>query len=240
MNLIRILGVYMVLGLVAACAGTTANVQPSKAIVHTIQEEDFSSENAAKRDPTSNAGLWKEISSRALFQDLRAYRVGDLVTINIVETSKASKKADTKTARQSSIDMGITNALGWESKLQNLGAGSGFDNTAMFKASAKNSHDGSGSTTRDESMTAYLTARVVKVMPNGNLFIKGTRQVKVNHETQFITLSGVIRHEDISPDNTILSSYIADAKIDYTGSGPISDKQRAGWLTRALDTVWPF
>ena len=240
MNLGRMILVFIILGLVAACAGNPANVKPNKAIVQAIQDEDFSGENVARRDPTSDAGLWKEISSRALFQDLRAYKAGDLVTINIVETSKASKKSDTKTSRQSSIDMGISNALGWESKLENLGAGTGFDNKAMFKASAKNSHDGSGSTTRDESMTAYITARVTKVMPNGNLFIKGTRQVRVNHETQFITLSGVIRHEDISPDNTILSSYIADAKIEYTGSGPISDKQRAGWLTRALDTIWPF
>ena len=103
-----------------------------------------------------------------------------------------------------------------------------------------NSFDGSGSTSRDESMTASITARVVRLMPNGNLYIKGTRQVKVNNETQFIPLSGLIRREDISPNNTVLSSYIADASIEYTGSGPVSDKQRAGWLGRAVDFVWPF
>lgn len=190
-------------------------------------------------DPADEASLWGEVRSRGLFQDLRAYQVGDLVTVNIVETAKASKKADTKSARQSSIDAGITNLLGIESQIGKL-APSAFDNSSMFKTSMKNSFDGSGSTSRDESMTASITARVMRVMPNGNLYIKGTRQVKVNNETQFITLAGLIRREDISPDNTILSSYIADASIEYTGAGTVSDKQRAGWLGRAVDFIWPF
>ena len=239
MNL-KIILAFFFLGLVSACAGTPVNVAPKTTMVQPPPAEDLGGKDFARRDPTSDAGLWKDVSSRALFQDLRAHKVGDLVTINIVETSRASKKADTKTARQSSVDMGISNLMGWEGKLDKIGVNGAFDNTAMVKSSAKNDFNGSGSTTRDESMTAYITARVMRVMPSGNLFIKGTRQVRVNHETQFITLSGVIRYEDISPDNSILSSYIADARIAYTGSGPISDKQRAGWLTRTLDTVWPF
>jgi flagellar L-ring protein precursor FlgH len=110
----------------------------------------------------------------------------------------------------------------------------------MIKASMKNEFDGSGQTSRDETMTASITARVVDVTPEGNLFIRGTREVKVNNETQYITLTGLIRPEDISPDNTVLSSYIADAQIAYSGSGSVSDKQRPGWLTRALDLIWPF
>jgi flagellar L-ring protein precursor FlgH len=89
-------------------------------------------------------------------------------------------------------------------------------------------------------MTASITARVMDVTPEGNLYIRGTREVKVNNETQYITLTGMIRPEDISPDNTILSSYIADAKIAYAGSGSVSDKQRPGWLMRAVDFIWPF
>ena len=110
----------------------------------------------------------------------------------------------------------------------------------MFKGSLTNSFNGSGSTTRDESMTAAITARVIEVRPNGNLLIKGTREVKVNNETQFIILSGLIRPVDISPDNTVLSSYIGNAKIEYIGTGSLSDKQRPGWLARAVDFVWPF
>ncbi len=188
----------------------------------------------------SEAGLFRESTYYGFFQDLRAHKVGDLVTINIVETSTATKKADTKTSRTSSIDAGINNLLGYETKMRSWGVPHAFDNKAMFKASMGNDFDGSGSTSRDESMTASITARVVQVLPNGNLFIEGTRKIRVNNETQNITLSGIIRPSDISPDNTVLSSYIADARIDYTGSGPVSDKQRPGWLARILDVAWPF
>jgi flagellar L-ring protein FlgH len=195
---------------------------------------------------SASPSLYRDGSSRNFFQDLRAYQVGDLVTVNIVETSSASKNAATKTGRNSSIDAGITNALGWEDKLKyltslgNKNVRNSFDNSSLFNSSMKNSFDGSGSTTRDESMTAYITVRVMQVLSNGNLFIQGTRAVTVNNETQHIVLSGTIRPSDISPDNTVLSSYIGDANIQYTGSGVLSDKQRVGWLTRLIDYVWPF
>jgi flagellar L-ring protein precursor FlgH len=209
-------------------------------VVRPIQERQLTAGHLEKEDPSLNSSLWRETAYRDLFKDLRAYQVGDLVTVNIVETSKASKKADTKTARQSSIKAGIINALGWEGKVGKIGVPAEFDNVAMFKASMKNDFSGSGETSRNETMTASITARVMEVTPNGNLFIKGTRHVKVNNENQIITLTGMIRPVDISPDNTVLSSYIADARIAYSGKGPVSDKQRPGWLMRIVDHVWPF
>lgn len=240
------------LGLISltACAGISSHGGSKRgqdaAMIQPLEEQFLGRGEPERRDPSSDAGLWKDMSSRDLFQDMRACKVGDLVTVNIVETSKASKTANTKTARESSIDAGIDNLLGWEGKIKNLSSfgkesvGNAFDNKSMFKSTLKKDFGGSGSTTRDESMTASVTARVMDVRPDGNLFIKGTRQVKVNNETQFIVLSGLIRHADISPDNTILSSYIADATIEYTGRGPVSDKQSEGWLGRAVDFVWPF
>ncbi|MBN1628113.1 MAG: flagellar basal body L-ring protein FlgH [Deltaproteobacteria bacterium] len=195
---------------------------------------------------SANASLYNDASSRNFFQDLRAYQVGDLVTVNIVETSSASKNASTQTGRESSIDAGIDNILGWEGKLKyltsmgNRNVGNAYNNSSLFNGSMTNSFDGSGTTSRNESMTAYITVMVMEVMANGNLYIQGTREVRVNNETQHIILSGTIRPADISPDNTILSSYIGDARIEYTGSGALSDKQRPGWLTRAVDFVWPF
>ena len=227
--------------LIASCAGTPQQVKTNKipGLEHYVKKEVKPTEPQAE-DP-KDAGLFKEASYSGFFEDLRAFKVGDLVTINIVETSKASKKASTKTSRTSSIDAGISNLLGYETKMRKWGGfPNAFDNETMFKASMANSFDGSGSTSRDETMTASITARVMKVLPNGNLFIKGTREIRVNNEVQYITLSGIIRPFDISPDNTILSSYIADARIEYTGKGPVSDKQRPGWLMRILDYVWPF
>jgi flagellar L-ring protein precursor FlgH len=224
----------------SSCGGLSLNDPAKEPNPQPIPRPAVIQRPVTTHDPTMAAGLWREATFRNTVQDLRARVVGDLVTVNIVETSRATKKAATKTGRQSSIDAGITNAMGWETKLYKLAPPNVFDNTAMFKANMTNAFDGSGETSRDESMTASITARVMEVLPNRNLFIKGTRKIRVNNEAQYITLTGIIRPEDISPDNTILSSYVAEATIEYTGRGAVSDKQRPGWLMRAVDFVWPF
>lgn len=229
---------------VTACASGPQTSAPVTSVNPAMKENMQATPVPVKK--MASASLYNDATSRNFFQDLRAYQVGDLVTVNIVETSSASKNASTQTGRESSIDAGIDNVLGWENKLKyltslgNRNVGNAYDNTSLFKGSLANSFDGSGTTTRNESMTAYITVRVMEVMSNGNLFIQGTREVRVNNETQHIILSGMIRPADISPDNTVLSSYIGDARIEYTGSGALSDKQSPGWLTRVVDFVWPF
>lgn len=245
-KLIQALSIICII-VITSCAGTQQKNRAAMAgpAIPLIRNQSFDRETYVK-DPTSAAGLWNEATSGDIFQDLRAHKVGDLVTVNIVETSQASKSASTQTSRKSSIDAGIGNLLGWEGKLKNLtsfgnsGVRKAFDNTSMLNGSLTSSFNGTGSTSRDDSMTASITARVIEVEPNGNLLIRGTRQVTVNHETQVIILSGLIRPTDIAPDNTILSSYIGDARIEYVGRGPVSDKQRPGWLARAVDFIWPF
>lgn len=229
----------------AACAGVPPAIKTNTTMTELAPYRE-PVQRQVIGDPAAKAGLFTDISSRNLFQDMRAAQVGDLVTVNIVETAKADKSASTQTGRQSSMEAGIDNLLGWENRIKNLTSlgkddvKSGFSNSNMLKGSLSNNFNGSGSTSRTESMTASITAVVTEVKPNGNLFIKGTRQVRVNNETQFIILSGQIRPEDISPNNTVLSSYIGDARIEYMGNGPVSDKQRAGWLTRGVDYIWPF
>jgi len=89
-------------------------------------------------------------------------------------------------------------------------------------------------------MNASLSARIIQVLPNGNLVLRGSQEILVNNERQYITIQGVVRPHDITNNNTVLSTYIADARIDYTGQGDLSRKQREGWLSRFFDTVWPF
>lgn len=236
--------IILLQAMLTACASTPQTTAAPEPVSQAIQESMPVVSVPVKK--TTSPSLYNDATSRNFFQDLRAYQVGDLVTVNIVETSSASKNASTQTGRDSSIDAGIDNVLGWEGKLKyltsmgNNNVGSAYDNSSLFNASMSNSYSGSGTTSRNESMTAYITVRVMQVMDNGNLFIQGTREVRVNNETQHIILSGTIRPADISPDNTILSSYIGDARIEYTGSGALSDKQKPGWLTRAVDFVWPF
>src|SRR3989337_2150299 len=180
----------------------------------------------------NDGSLWSEERQNGFyFGDLKARNVGDIVTVRIVESSKGNKNASTKTEKDSSLSTSISAFFGMPSdKLSQASVG----------AETSEKHDGSGSTSRSSELTAVITARVIDVMPNGNLVIDGRREVVVNNETQLLYVTGIVRPEDIGPNNTVLSSYIADAKITYTGTGVVSDKQRVGWFVRLLDKVWPF
>ena len=100
--------------------------------------------------------------------------------------------------------------------------------------------DGSGKTRRSGELSAIISARVVDILPNGNLVLEGKKDTIVNNELQFVVLSGIIRPEDINEENTVLSTMISDARIEYSGKGVIADEQGPGWLRRALDNAWPF
>jgi flagellar L-ring protein precursor FlgH len=163
--------------------------------------------------------------------------VGDIVTINVVETSKASKQATTQLKRDSKVGAGLAGLLGYQTS---LGLKDDFEPESAIDVKYKSNYKGSGTTNRKDNMTAQISARVIQILPNGNLVIRGSREVTVNYEKQFIILQGVIRPEDITPENTVLSSYIADAKIEYKGKGDISRQQRKGWGSRFLDVIWPF
>jgi flagellar L-ring protein precursor FlgH len=188
-----------------------------------------------KTMPTSPAreegSLWTAKDLFGMCADLRARNVGDIVTINIVESASASKNATTKTAKTTAL------AANWSGVLQKL---SGDLLGADQKAAFGNSFDGQGATTRNSTLNAYISAQVIQVLPSGNLAILGSRQVQVNNENQIINIQGVIRPVDIDSTNQVLSTAIADAKIELNGQGVVSDKQRVGWLTRILDWVWPF
>jgi len=189
-------------------------------------------ENIPAFPPTPMEGsLWNSSVSYSLYADVKARNVGDIVTINIVEAASASKNATTKTARNSDIDASWSGVL---AKMTGDWVGS------EVKSSYANSFNGQGETTRKSSLNAFITVRVIQVLPNGNLVVQGSREVQVNNENQFINIQGVIRQEDISSSNVVLSTFVADAKIELNGQGVVSDKQRVGWLTRILDWVWPF
>jgi flagellar L-ring protein precursor FlgH len=186
--------------------------------------------------------LWSEMSEVSLFQDMKARKVGDTVTVRIVEDPEAALNANTKTSRSSSIDAAKLKFLGFMKALaeknSRLAQDPGTDD--LMLASLGTKFDGKGTTDRDGHVKAYITAVVKKVLFNGNLYISGQREIRVNHETQYITLSGVVRPKDITSSNEVSSTYVADARITYSGSGPVADKQKPGWLGRIVDYVWPF
>jgi flagellar L-ring protein FlgH len=185
----------------------------------------------------AEGSLWTETAQDSLYTELRARRVGDIVTVRIVEDPKAELKADTKTSRSSSIK-GRLEFLGYMDAL--AAKNPRLDPDDLFNATLQSQHDGKGTSNREGSVKAYVSAVVEQVLPNGYLVVRGKREIRVNHEKQYILLSGIIRPEDINARNEIASTYVADAEIVYAGVGPVSDKQRPGWLGRVIDHVWPF
>lgn len=177
--------------------------------------------------------------SKDLYADSRARSIGDIVLVKIVETSSGKKTAETTTARDSSVEGGISSLFGFESWFRGPN-GEHTPSLTSMNTTLKKDFTGTGETKRDSTVTATLSARVIDVNLDGNLLIRGYREVRVNNETQHIILSGLVRPSDISKDNSIESSHIADARIEYTGTGALSSKQQPGWLANALDIVWPF
>jgi flagellar L-ring protein FlgH len=207
-----------------------------------IKDEPFVIDNTYRTAKTGTVNahpgsIWKGAAmSNTFFHDQRAGFVGDIITIKIVEVSTASEKASTDTGRTSDIQAGITNLMGLETN----NIPSSINLSKMIGGGTKNSFSGSGETTRTGSLSATITARIVDVLPNGNLAVEGKRELYVNNEKKEILVQGIVRQKDIAYDNSILSTQIADAKIIYTGIGVVGEKQVPGWLARIVDIVWPF
>lgn len=173
--------------------------------------------------PVLAISLWDDQAAN-VYKDKVAREIGDLVTIVIVENSKASQEASTDTSQETSI-----------------GAGPGlgiFDFVEAFSLKYDDSNGAEGETTRQGSLSASITAQVIDKQPNGNLVIRGYKSIVVNGENQEIEIVGVIRPEDISSNNTIQSIYVADAEIKYDGEGDVGDKQKPGLVEKLLN--WFF
>lgn len=187
-----------------------------------------------------SGSLWRQ-GLGDVYADRKARRLGDIVTVNIVEETSATQEASTDSTRDSGLDAAIKDVFGLPTNFgmyDFLGSRQPFSPT--LQGDYKRNFKGSGTTTRKGKLVATLTAKVVEVLPGGNLRIAGRRQVKVNREKQFITLEGIIRPDDISLNNMVYSTQVADAQIKYTGRGVLGDVQGPGWFARIMDWLWPI
>ncbi len=223
---------------VTACASTPSSKLPPPPPKYVYQIEE------QMTLPVANS-LWSD--STNLFEDRKARRLNDLVTINIIESLSGSGTADTSTSRDSSGDYKLTNLFGMQSDfgIQNLpviknafGSSDSFD--PSVQGSARSDFKGKGDTTREGELIATITAKVMEVLPNGNLMLEARKEITINEERQILVLRGMVRPDDISMNNMVMSNKIADAEVFYVGDGVIQDKQKPGWLVRSLDKVWPF
>lgn len=218
-----------------ACATTPQLPPPPSKYVY--QEE--------KVVAPSHNSLWRDTAT--LYEDIKARRLNDLVTIMVVENIAGSGTASTDTNRDSSADYKITDFFGMnlDFNLHNaFGIKDFYKGTNTFsptvKGSGKSDFKGKGDTTREGKLIGTITARVMEVMPNGNLVLESRKEITINNEKQILILRGMIRPDDIAVDNTVLSSKVADAEVYFVGDGIIQEKQSPGWFVRILDKVWPF
>jgi flagellar L-ring protein precursor FlgH len=165
----------------------------------------------------------RENVGRSLFSDQKANRIGDAVTVFVVEVSSASNDAKTTSSRESNLSLSASNKSG---------TGAGMDISAGLGVG--NQFRGEGATSSRGSVRAKISARVDSVMPNGNLMITGNRTITVNGEEQTIKISGVVRPSDVQADNSVYSYNISDAVIVFEGNGIVSRAQGPGWLTKLL------
>jgi flagellar L-ring protein precursor FlgH len=189
--------------------------------------------------PVEAGSLWDEVQARRLMGlEAGARQVGDLVTVLILESTTTSLDATTDLARDSQASAAIDALLGAEKTITDAHPNMG--GAIAIGGGTSTTYAGSGATTRGSTIDTMLTCEVIEVLPNGNLRLWGYKKVKVNRETQYVVITGVVRPRDIQMDNTVVSDRLSEAQFEITGSGVVADKQGPGFLSRVLDHLWPF
>lgn len=184
--------------------------------------------------PRTEGAIYQTGQQMELFADLKARRVGDVLTIRLTETTTASKNAETKTAKTTTVNNTGPTIFG---KTFTAG-GVPIGTTTLAGADA---FDGSGSSTQGNSLAGSLTVTVTDVQSNGNLVVQGDKTLKLNQGDEYVHVSGIVRRADILTDNTVTSDKVADAHISYSGKGVVNSANSMGWLARFFNSVFaPF
>lgn len=194
----------------------------------------------------ANGAIFQASHSRPLFEDRRARNVGDLLTINIVETTSASKNVSTTAARSSSVSqtaatptiMGYTPSPSKLGVAGIMGGATNFDTSVS--ASGAQKFEGKGDSAQKNALSGLISVTVIEVLPNGNLLVSGEKQMGINEGTEYVRFSGVVNPSTISSANTVPSTQVADARIEFKGRGEIDSAQAMGWMTRFFLSVLPF
>ncbi|MEW5056374.1 MAG: flagellar basal body L-ring protein FlgH [Cycloclasticus sp.] len=182
----------------------------------------------------NNGSIYQAGYEVRLFEDIRARRIGDILTINLVEKTDATKESDTDIKKDNTTNISVPTILGAldpSFKALNL-------NSAL---SSSNAFTGESESTQKNSLSGSITVSVIDVLPNGYLKIRGEKRVRLNQGNEYIRVAGIIRPTDINPDNSVESTKIADATIMYTGEGALADANKIGWIARFfISAVFPF
>lgn len=187
------------------------------------------------RPPVQNSGaIYQSGYDMRLFEDNKAKRVGDILTIKLEEQTQAKKKNDLDANKDNTISVTAPTLWG-------VAASTVFGRDVETKMNSSKEFKGNGQANQSNSLTGDISVTVVEVLPNGNLRVRGEKRVTLNEGDEFVRLSGIVRPVDIDTSNMISSDKVADATIMYTGTGAVADSSKMGWLSRVLFSPWfPF
>ena len=225
----------LTLVLLSGCGGTrhVKKYEPKQ------RDYQFPVKEEAVEHETAEGSLWAQSNdANYMYTDRRAIRPGDILTVKIEEFATAQRATGTSTSRDTQMNADVTAFLGLMAKLQELDPD--INPTELISAGSSLSFDHSGETERSEKLMATVPVIVKQSLPNGNVFVEGHRVILVNEEEHHFYISGVARPHDVDEANSISSTLLADAEIEFTGRGVLSDGQKPGALQRIWGWIWPF
>jgi flagellar L-ring protein precursor FlgH len=220
----------LAIALALVAVGCTQHIAPYKPRQRRFDPGDYPAQVASTDGSLYRGG--------GLFGDVVARRVGDIVIVRIDERDTGTRAASTKLDKKDQASYGVPAAVGLLAALQ--ARYPDVDPSQLFATGSEMTFAGNGAVQRKGQLTATLPVRVKQELPNGDLYIEGTKVVMIGAEEQHLYVSGIVRVRDIAEDGSIPSSRIADAEIEYTGRGDVSDQQRRGWGSRLFAKIWPF
>jgi flagellar L-ring protein precursor FlgH len=218
----------MLIGLAGGCSQTRIVVQPDPQYAPV----DL---NAMEFKAESNGSIFQTGRSVRLFEDNKAFRIGDVLSVTLMESTNASKSAETSTDKGDEIDIGASAIFGSTGPTIN-------GNLALTNSlNSEREFSGSGDSAQSNSLRGEIAVTVVDVLPSGNLVVRGEKIIGLNQGSEFIRISGIVRPQDVSTDNIVVSSKIANSRIFYGGGGVIAESNTRGWLSRFFDSpVFPL
>ncbi|PRO74786.1 flagellar basal body L-ring protein FlgH [Alteromonas alba] len=224
----RVLLITSVL-IVSGCASTAADHAQANDPSFAPVIPDMPRENIVE-----DGGLFRPYMANSLYSDVTARRVGDIITVTLSENTNASKTAGTTTSKETGVDVQPITGLGGNPV--NIG-----NQSIQLGVNSTNEFTGDAQANQSNSLNGSISVTVVDVLANQNLVIRGEKWLTLNHGDEYIRLTGIIRASDISPENEILSTRIANARIQYSGTGSFARAQEKGWLTQFFSSEWwPF
>ncbi|MBG6538260.1 flagellar basal body L-ring protein FlgH [Pseudomonas aeruginosa] len=187
----------------------------------------------------NNGAIYQAGFEQNLYDDRKAFRVGDIITITLNEKTQASKKANSDIQKDSKTKMGLTSLFGSGMTTNNPIGGGDLSLSAEYGGSRDAKGDSQAG--QSNSLTGSITVPVAEVLPNGILSVRGEKWMTLNTGNELVRIAGLVRADDIATDNTVSSTRVADARITYSGTGAFADASQPGWLDRFfLSPLWPF